>query len=80
MGSDVNGGEAFLLVVVQEVGKVRQKNLLGLHDLLLERVDLDYQDADLSRIASGTEQSLELLLSLRDALEQRSDCGLTGLQ
>jgi len=77
---DAKGGLAFLLVTVQEVCKVRQKALLGLHDLLLERVNLYYQYTDLSRITRGIEKRFELLLSLGDPLEQRSDSGLPGLQ
>ena len=77
---NVNGGETLLLILSQEIRKVRQKALLSLYDLLLKRVDLNHQYADLRRISSCAEQFFELLLSLCDPLEERRDRGLPRLQ
>ena len=54
--------------------------MLGLHDLMLQGVDLKDQYADLRRVAAGIEQRLDLLLLLLDGLKKRRHGGLPRLQ
>ena len=80
MRCTTDGGEALLLVLIEQAGEVREKTLLGLCNLLLQGVNLQEQYADLSRVASGIEQRVDLLLSLGDPLKQRSHSCLPGLK
>jgi len=80
LGGEGNGCQALLLVLVEEADEVGEEDLLGLDYLHLEGVDLNDQDADLGRVAAGGEQGFHLLLPLGDALEERGDGGLAGLE
>jgi len=69
-----------LLIRVEDRSELSEKGLLCLGDLLLQRVDLDHQYADLCRVCARIQQNAQLLNQGLRFLKWRYERCLARLQ
>jgi len=69
-----------LLIAVEDGYELSKKSLLRLSHLLLQCVDLDYDDSNLGRVPAGVQQSAQLLDQGLRRLKERHELCLTRLQ